>query len=314
MRPRSRAASRRRRTSASARRTNARSSCGSPRRRPYLLGPARAATDVSGAPAVVRGERRRVRATGQAAVERRVRARGLGDRFARRCATQRPLLERRGDAARARALRPHRRRGHGVAPVPGRPARLHVCRAAAAIPVDQAAPCRGAAHRTAAQRLLLRLQPDAAAVQGPARACAARCRSSIDRDRLVRLGDGRRRGAGVRLGAARRLELHAATVRLRDEALRRSASRKRSGSTRQAGLFGSAPAPRSNFATARATRTTGSPWRWPRCGRMRSASRPASMPRSFARCCRASRRARTRRCSARAGSPTSTTPTRSRSC
>jgi len=91
-------------------------------------------------------------------------------------------------------------------------------RAAPAVRVDPGEPAGRAARVAAAQRLLLRLQPDAAAVQGQP-GLAARAVVG-DRPRPAdEIGDRARRGTGLRLGAARRRQLHAAAVRLRGQAL-----------------------------------------------------------------------------------------------
>ncbi len=112
---------------------------------------------------------RRVRAPGADGVERRLRAQRLGGRLARRGRTQRVVLERRRHPGRARALRASHRPEHRVPPVPRRRARLQLRGAAAAVRLDPRAPAGRAARVAAVERLLLRLQPDAPSVQGPAR-------------------------------------------------------------------------------------------------------------------------------------------------
>ena len=125
-----------------------------------------AAGDVPRARPLARCARGGIRATRQARVERRLLAGGLGHWLACRPAPQRQLLEQCGDQGRTSPLRTHRRRGHRTAAVPRGATRRHVRRARAAVPVDQAEPAGRAARRATTQRLLLRLQPDAAPVQG----------------------------------------------------------------------------------------------------------------------------------------------------
>ena len=214
---------------------------------------------------------------------------------------------------RARAFPAHRRRGHRAAPVPRRPARRDLRRAAAAVPVDQAQPRERAARLAAAEHLLLRLQPDAAAVQeqpGPASRAVAGHRSRQAHERHHRRGRGARPTAGCRPASGTTRRSSSTTPR---RPYARSASPRRASCTPPPAI----PQPgrcASSCATTPATCTTGSRSRSLRCGRTRSASRPRSTPRSSRRCCRPSRRGRKRRSSARAGSATTTTPFRLRSC
>ena len=105
---------------------------------------------------------------------------------------------------------------------PGEPDRLHLRRAGAAVRVDQAEPAGRVAGCAAAERLFLRLQPHAPAVQGQSQAAPRAVDGDRPRPADLR-GDRRGRGARLWLGAARGLELHAAAVRLREHAVCRTA-------------------------------------------------------------------------------------------
>ena len=169
---------------------------------PYLLGLLAQPLGRPGARGLARGERQGVRAAGQAGLERRLRARGLGHRLARRPAAQRQLLEQRRDQARARAFRARCGRGHGAAPVPRRSTRRHAtsCRRSSS----------GGSRSNLASELHVSPQlsiyyygfnltrPPFKNNPGLRRALSL----VIDRDKLTICDHRRGRGAGLWLGAA----------------------------------------------------------------------------------------------------------------
>ena len=249
----------------------------------------------------------------QAAVQRGVRARRLGARLARRGAPQPALLEQRADRARAGALPAHRGCGHGTAAVPSGPTRLYLRRAAAALPVDQAEPCARAAHRAAAQRLFLRLQPDAATLQGQPETAPGPVAGG--RPGQAHRG-GHRRWRGGRRTAGFPPGVWNYTPQQFDYAQWPYAQAAGGSATPvcRGGVFGSQAARRRAALQHRRSAQPPGSGGGGHVAAKRSASRPGSMPRSSVPCCRRSRRARTPRCSVPAGLATTTTPTPSLSC
>ena len=122
-------------------------------------------------------------APGAHGLERRLHARRVAGRLARRRAPQPRVLERRRDAHRQRPLPAHRRCQRRVRPLPRRRPRCDLHAAAAAARAPGRGARRRAPPRAAARRLLLRLQPRAAGARnaGLRQALAM----SVDRERLT---------------------------------------------------------------------------------------------------------------------------------
>ncbi len=167
---------------------------------------------------------------------------GLGDRLAYPRRAKRPLLERRGDEARRRALCARRRSDNRTHALPGRRPRrlLHPAAGRSRAPAEGYA---GAGpHRADRRRLLLRPRARPAAVQGRAEITAG-ARDGRGSRRVDEAGARRRRTTRLRLGAARYCRLHAAAVRLGFARCRR-AHHRGTAPLQGCGLFRFEAAPR----------------------------------------------------------------------
>ena len=157
--------------------------------------------------------RRALRPRGRPDLERRVRAGGMVAGQSPPRAAQSALLERRRGEARRGEVRADRGRERGAARLPRRRAALHGGRPARSVRLHQGKSRRGAAHRAAAQHLLLRLQSRSAVVQGSEPAACSLARHRPPKARGLRAARGR--AARSQLGAAGRVQLFRAGVRLR---------------------------------------------------------------------------------------------------
>ena len=182
-------------------------------RRPVPADAAVAPEHLPGAPADARRTPGRLRAARPHALQRRVRAERMGAGLVRAGAAQSLLLERRRHAARCGEVPADPGRERRADALPRRRAAGDLRGAARPVRLDQGPPRRRAAHRSAADDLLLRLQPATRAVQGRREAAPRAVAGHRPREaRHARTA--RRRAARLRLGAARGRSLRVAVLRL----------------------------------------------------------------------------------------------------